>query len=155
MYFKRSNVQKPNQKHNTFRYLISEFLASEKPLWEHLSRSTCLIRSERFPPKVPAPTSQFGATRPYLDPAHRRWDIPHHSSNIGRVASSKGSPVFSACLRKGDRKPMPVRESKQFLFVMNSQIGLLSLYFYKLHTQHEDTIDANNIQTTLHKLHNT
>lgn len=62
------------------------------------------------------------------------------------VASSKGSPVFSA-LRRGDRKPCQLRI--QAVFVCNSQIGQighLSLYFYKLHAQYENTIDGN-IQT--------
>lgn len=123
-------------------YLISEFLASEKPLWEHLSRSIIFSSIWKILPKVPAPTSQFGATRPYLDPAHRRRDIPPQFKHwLGSVLQGLTS-FFSLWLKEEIRNHVSC-ESKQFLCVMNSQIGHVSLYFYKLHTQHEDTIDAN------------
>ena len=149
MYFKRSNVQiQIRNKTHLFNFRIPCF---RKPLWEYLSRSTFLVRSERFPPKVPAPTSQFGATRPYLDPAHSwRWDIP--SSNLAWSCPPRAHQFFQPVAESGDRKPCQFAKSKQFLFLIHSQIGHLSLYFYKLHTQHEDTIEAN-ITNNLHKLH--
>lgn len=142
MSWKRSNVQIQIR----HIYLISEFLASEKPLWEHLSHSTFLVRAERFPPR-------FQLQHLNLEQLVHIW--------ILLTADGGTSPIIVQTL-VGSRPPRAHQffqpayaeeignhatcESKQFLFLIHSQIGQighLSLYFYKLHTQHEDTIDAN------------